>query len=102
MSTSPSPCGDSTYWFTVIEERDDVQRVKIFLYFFSYAQLFQALGRLTPTEALDRVYRIKRASQQSVLHKNLPPAEYTKVEDVRTRFSSSLTVNNLLPRISGI
>ncbi|KAH9951365.1 ubiquinol-cytochrome-c reductase complex subunit 6 [Amylocystis lapponica] len=51
------------------EERDDVQR---------------ALKRLTPREQYDRAYRMKRASQASVLHSNLPKELWTPAsEDVR-------------------
>ncbi|KZT11499.1 ubiquinol-cytochrome-c reductase complex subunit 6 [Laetiporus sulphureus 93-53] len=51
------------------EERDDVQK---------------ALSRLTPREAYDRQYRLKRASQCSVLHDVLPKDQWTKPsEDVR-------------------
>ncbi|KAL6309106.1 cytochrome bd ubiquinol oxidase subunit [Sparassis latifolia] len=50
----------------LVEERDD------------------ALGRLTPREAYDRAYRLKRGSQSSVLHENLPKSEWLKPEeDVR-------------------
>ncbi|KAI9463384.1 cytochrome b-c1 complex subunit 7 [Russula earlei] len=53
----------------LVEERPDVQR---------------ALTRLTPREAYDRAFRFKRASQASVLHKELPKSEWTNPEeDVR-------------------
>jgi len=53
----------------LVEERDDVQR---------------ALTRLTPREKYDRAFRIKRASQASVLHAPLPKDQWTKPEeDVR-------------------
>ncbi|KIL69529.1 hypothetical protein M378DRAFT_678594 [Amanita muscaria Koide BX008] len=53
----------------LIEERDDVQR---------------ALTRLTPREKYDRAFRLKRASQASVLHTPLSQKEWTKrEEDVR-------------------
>ncbi|KAF5376552.1 hypothetical protein D9757_008296 [Collybiopsis confluens] len=43
-----------------------------------------ALGRLTPRERFDRAYRMKRASQASVLHAPLEKADWTKPqEDVR-------------------
>jgi len=45
----------------LVEERDDVQK---------------ALGRLTTREAYDRAFRIKRASQASVLHADLPKGEW--------------------------
>ncbi|KAI0253961.1 cytochrome b-c1 complex subunit 7 [Lactifluus subvellereus] len=50
----------------LVEERPDVQR---------------ALTRLTPLEAYDRAFRFKRASQTSVLHKDLPPSEWIKPEE---------------------
>ncbi|THH16510.1 hypothetical protein EW146_g4144 [Bondarzewia mesenterica] len=50
----------------LVEERDDVQR---------------AIQRLTPREGYDRAYRFKRASQASVLHKDLPREEWTKPEE---------------------
>ncbi|EIM90466.1 cytochrome bd ubiquinol oxidase subunit [Stereum hirsutum FP-91666 SS1] len=50
----------------LVEERDDVQR---------------ALGRLTPAEAYDRAFRLKRASQASVQHKDLPKDQWTKPEE---------------------
>ncbi|KAH9934906.1 ubiquinol-cytochrome-c reductase complex subunit 6 [Fomitopsis serialis] len=53
----------------LVEERDDVQR---------------ALTRLTPREAYDRQFRLKRASHCSVLHDVLPKEQWTKPEeDVR-------------------
>ncbi|KAG6844497.1 hypothetical protein H0H87_006571 [Tephrocybe sp. NHM501043] len=53
----------------LVEERDDVQR---------------ALTRLTVREQYDRAYRLKRASQASVLHAPLPKEQWTKpAEDVR-------------------
>jgi len=53
----------------LVEERDDVQR---------------ALTRLTPREAYDRAFRLKRASHASVLHAPLPKEQWTKPEeDVR-------------------
>ncbi|KAG6828669.1 hypothetical protein H0H92_007084 [Tricholoma furcatifolium] len=53
----------------LVEERDDVQR---------------ALTRLTVREKYDRAYRMKRASQASVLHAPLPKEQWTTVaEDVR-------------------
>jgi len=53
----------------LVEERPDVQR---------------ALTRLTPAEAYDRAYRLKRASHASVLHKPLPKEQWTTPdEDVR-------------------
>ncbi|PPQ89114.1 hypothetical protein CVT25_006486 [Psilocybe cyanescens] len=51
------------------EENDTVQR---------------ALGRLTTQEGYDRAYRLKRASQASVLHAPLSKDQWTPVsEDVR-------------------
>ncbi|KAI0303400.1 cytochrome b-c1 complex subunit 7 [Multifurca ochricompacta] len=50
----------------LVEERPDVQR---------------ALTRLTPREAYDRAFRFKRASQISVLHKELPKSEWIKPEE---------------------
>ena len=53
----------------LIEEREDVQR---------------ALARLTPAEQYDRGYRIKRASQASVMHAPLPKESWTpENEDTR-------------------
>ncbi|KXN82531.1 Cytochrome b-c1 complex subunit 7 [Leucoagaricus sp. SymC.cos] len=53
----------------IMEENDQVQG---------------ALTRLTPREHYDRAYRLKRASQASVLHKPLEKAEWTPAEeDVR-------------------
>ncbi|KAG6840709.1 hypothetical protein C0991_004953 [Blastosporella zonata] len=53
----------------LVEERDDVQR---------------ALTRLTVREKYDRAYRLKRASQASVLHTPLPKEQWTTpAEDVR-------------------
>jgi ubiquinol-cytochrome c reductase subunit 7 len=53
----------------LIEERDNVQR---------------ALQRLSKNEQYDRVFRLKRASQASVLHAPLSAREWTKAEeDVR-------------------
>ncbi|KAF9483779.1 ubiquinol-cytochrome-c reductase complex subunit 6 [Pholiota conissans] len=53
----------------LVEENPEVQR---------------ALTRLTPAESYDRAYRLKRASQASVLHTPLPKDQWTKPEeDVR-------------------
>ncbi|KAL9714843.1 Cytochrome b-c1 complex subunit 7, mitochondrial [Leucoagaricus gongylophorus] len=53
----------------LVEENDQVQR---------------ALARLTPRECYDRGYRLKRASQASVLHKPLEKDQWTPAEeDVR-------------------
>merc|ERR1711900_77685 len=40
-----------------------------------------ALKRLPPKEAYDRVFRIRRAFQQSVAHQLLPKNEWTKPEE---------------------
>jgi Ubiquinol-cytochrome C reductase complex 14kD subunit len=42
----------------------------------------QALTRLTPQETYNRAYRFKRASQASVLHKELPKSEWINPEEV--------------------
>lgn len=42
----------------------------------------QALTRLTPRETYDRAFRFKRASQASVLHKELPKSEWIHPEEV--------------------
>jgi len=53
----------------LIEERDDVQK---------------ALGRLSTREAYDRAFRIKQASQASVLHQDLPKDKWVPAsEDAR-------------------
>ncbi|KAF6764814.1 ubiquinol-cytochrome-c reductase complex subunit 6 [Ephemerocybe angulata] len=53
----------------VMEENPTVQR---------------ALGRLTPRETYDRAFRMKRASQASVLHAPIPKDQWTTpAEDVR-------------------
>ncbi|KAJ7752056.1 ubiquinol-cytochrome-c reductase complex subunit 6 [Mycena metata] len=53
----------------LIEERPEVQK---------------ALSRLTPREAYDRAFRIKRASHADVLHEPLPRELWTKPEqDIR-------------------
>ncbi|KAI1327358.1 14 kDa subunit of cytochrome bd ubiquinol oxidase [Xylariaceae sp. FL0255] len=43
--------------------------------------VIQALKRLPPQEAYDRVYRLRRAIQCSVSHKLLPKEEWTKPEE---------------------
>jgi ubiquinol-cytochrome c reductase subunit 7 len=43
----------------------------------------QALTRLTPREAYDRAFRFKRASQASVLHKELLKSEWIQPGEVR-------------------
>ncbi|KAG5645820.1 hypothetical protein DXG03_005161 [Asterophora parasitica] len=50
----------------LVEERDDVQR---------------ALGRLTTREKYDRAFRLKRASQASVLHAPLPKEQWLSAEE---------------------
>jgi hypothetical protein len=42
-----------------------------------------ALKRLSPKEAYERIYRIRRAQQCSYQHKILPRDQWTKPEDVR-------------------
>ncbi|CED84410.1 ubiquinol-cytochrome-c reductase complex subunit 6 [Phaffia rhodozyma] len=41
----------------------------------------KALGRLTAREGYDRVYRLRRAIQQEIIHRDLPESEWTKPED---------------------
>jgi len=50
----------------LLEERPDVQR---------------ALGRLPSRESYDRIYRINRASQCGVLHRDLPKDQWTQPEE---------------------
>jgi len=50
----------------LIEERDDVQK---------------ALGRLTTREAYDRAFRVKQASQASVIHEDLPKDKWVTVSE---------------------
>ncbi|KAF2967105.1 hypothetical protein GQX73_g6480 [Xylaria multiplex] len=50
----------------IVEENEDV---------------LKALQRLSPQEAYDRVYRLRRAIQCSVTHKLLPKDQWTKPED---------------------
>ncbi|TFY71743.1 hypothetical protein EVG20_g1264 [Dentipellis fragilis] len=50
----------------LVEERPDVQK---------------ALSRLTPRQEFDRAYRIKRAAQQSILHKDLDSPDWIKPEE---------------------
>ncbi|KAJ7632422.1 ubiquinol-cytochrome-c reductase complex subunit 6 [Roridomyces roridus] len=62
----------------LIEERPEVQK---------------ALARLTPRQAYDRAFRIKRASHADVLHAPLPRELWTKPED---------DVRYLLPHVEGV
>lgn len=41
------------------------------------------MTRLSPKESYDRIYRIRRAVQCSIQHKNLPKEDWTKPEEVR-------------------
>jgi len=50
----------------IIEERPDVQK---------------ALSRLSERQSYDRIYRICRASQASVVHRDLPKTQWTKAEE---------------------
>ncbi|KAK4179889.1 cytochrome b-c1 complex subunit 7 [Triangularia setosa] len=43
--------------------------------------VLKALGRLTPKESYDRIYRIRRATQLSLQQKILPKNEWTKPEE---------------------
>lgn len=45
------------------------------------ADVLKALGRLTPKESYDRIYRIRRATQLSLQQKILPKNEWTKPEE---------------------
>ncbi|ORX39144.1 ubiquinol-cytochrome-c reductase complex subunit 6 [Kockovaella imperatae] len=56
----------------LLEEREDVQK---------------ALTRLTPRESYDRVYRMRRAHQQAILHKELPKNEWITPEEDRRYLS---------------
>ncbi|KAL7411448.1 14 kDa subunit of cytochrome bd ubiquinol oxidase [Mrakia frigida] len=40
----------------------------------------KALGRLTAREGYDRNYRLRRAMQQEIIHRDLPKAEWTTDE----------------------
>lgn len=88
----------------VLEERDDVQRVSkwqlqgIVLVTDSFDSLHQAIGRLTPREALDRAFRFRLASHQSVLHRDLPKEQWTKPEEVRDPLLPHTNCIPLLPR----
>lgn len=42
----------------------------------------QAISRLTEREQYDRAYRLRVAFQLSILHKELPKAQWTKPEEV--------------------
>ena len=44
----------------------------------------KALSRLPPREAYDRAYRLRVASQCSVLHKDLPKEQWIKPSEVCT------------------
>ncbi|KAJ7694159.1 cytochrome b-c1 complex subunit 7 [Mycena rosella] len=66
----------------LIEERPEVQK---------------ALSRLTPREAYDRAFRIKRASHADVLHAPLPREQWTTPEDdIRYLLPHVLEVENEL------
>jgi ubiquinol-cytochrome c reductase subunit 7 len=43
--------------------------------------VLKALGRLSPQESYDRIYRIRRATQLSLQQKVLPKNEWTKPEE---------------------
>ncbi|KAL2260708.1 hypothetical protein VTK26DRAFT_5207 [Humicola hyalothermophila] len=43
--------------------------------------VLKALGRLSPKESYDRIYRIRRATQLSLQQKILPKSEWTKPEE---------------------
>ncbi|KAI5858202.1 putative ubiquinol--cytochrome-c reductase [Durotheca rogersii] len=43
--------------------------------------VIKALKRLPPKESYDRIYRIRRAFQASVVHKLLPKNEWTKPDE---------------------
>ncbi|KAK4201449.1 cytochrome b-c1 complex subunit 7 [Triangularia verruculosa] len=45
------------------------------------ADVLKALGRLSPKESYDRIYRIRRATQLSLQQKILPKNEWTKPEE---------------------
>jgi len=64
----------------LIEERPEVQK---------------ALSRLTPRQAYDRAFRIKRASHADVLHAPLPREQWTKPEeDIRYLLPYVVEVEN--------
>lgn len=43
----------------------------------------QAISRLPAREAYDRAFRLRQASQQSVLHRELPKEQWVTKEEVR-------------------
>lgn len=57
-----------------------------------FTQVPQALTRLTPAEAYDRAYRLKRASQASVLHAPLPKEQWTPATEVSKQLLSLICV----------
>lgn len=80
----------------LIEENDTVQKVGIILMTIYICRdsilncaMFKALHRLTPREEYDRAYRIRLASQLSVLHHGLPKEQVMSAEQVRRRLSNS-------------
>ncbi|RDA86164.1 hypothetical protein CP532_3043 [Ophiocordyceps camponoti-leonardi (nom. inval.)] len=52
-----------------------------------------ALKRLTPKEAYDRVFRIRRSTQLSYQHKLLPREQWTKPEEVAENNLSQKMLN---------
>lgn len=55
---------------------------------------------MTHREAYDRAFRFKRASQASVLHKDLAKSEWINPEEVRlSRYPCGMTVFFLIPRL---
>lgn len=49
----------------------------------------QAISRLAPREAYDRAFRLRQASQQSVLHRELPKEQWVTKEEVCCIFPSN-------------
>jgi len=52
----------------------------------------QALARLTPQESYDRGYRLKRASQASILHKPLEKDQWTPATEVCRKIQKILSL----------
>ena len=53
--------------------------------------IHQALSRVPPLEQYDRVYRMRRAVQCSILQRDLPKDQWTTPENVRVIIGDLLT-----------
>lgn len=81
----------------IVEENMQMQKVRVFDFFCARmarvvhgqkTNMMQALSRLPANETYDRVYRMRRAVQCSIIQRDLPKEQWTTPQNVCTMCSS--------------